>query len=70
MLCTKPKVSSIDIIFGVQLFAGVQLVLASNPKTSRYKFTRCKRECSFVLMFGYLSIFSGIEISIFRGCAS
>ena len=55
-----------DIIFGVQLFAGVQLVFDQQSKNESYKFTRCKRECSFVLMFGYLSIFSGIEISIFR----
>ena len=56
----------LDIMFGVQLFAGVQLVFDQQSKNESYKFTRCKRECSFVLMFGYLSIFSGIEISIFR----
>lgn len=56
----------LGIIFGVQLFAGVQLVFDQQSKNESYKFTRCKRECSFVLMFGYLSIFSGIEISIFR----
>ena len=54
------------IVFGVQLFAGVQLVFGQQSKNESYKFTRCKRKCSFVLMFGYLSIFSGIEISIFR----
>ena len=56
----------LNIIFGVQLFAGVQLVFDQQSKNESYKFTRCKRECSFVLMFGYLSIFSGIEISILR----
>ena len=67
-VCTIENRMSVrfDIIFGVQLFAGVQLVFDQQSKNESYKFTRCKRECSFVLMFGYLSIFSGIEISIFR----
>jgi hypothetical protein len=45
----------LDIIFGVQLFAGVQLVFGQQSKNESYKFARCKRECSFVLMLGYLS---------------
>ncbi len=49
-----------NIIFGVQLFAGVQLVFDQQSKNELYKFTRCKRECSFVLMLGYLSIFRDV----------
>ena len=40
----------LNIIFGVQLFAGVQLVFDQQSKNESYQFTRCKRECSLVLM--------------------
>ena len=60
----------LDIIFGVQLFAGVQLVFDQQSKNESYKFTRCKRECSFVLMFVCFSIFSGIIVSIFSAVLS
>src|SRR5699024_4757889 len=52
------------------LFAGVQLVFGQQSKNESYEFTRCERECSFMLMSGYLSIFSGIEVSIFRDVLS
>ncbi len=58
VLCKTECQFRLDIIFGIQLFAGVQLVFDQQSKNESYKFTRCKRECSFVLMFGYLSIFS------------
>ena len=52
--------------FGIQFFNGVQLVFDQQTQNESYEFTRCKRECSLVLMFGYFSIFSGIEFSVFR----
>ena len=66
MQCRKRTSVLVDILLGVQLFAGVQLVFDQQSKNEPYKFTRCKRECSFVLMFGYFSIFFGIKISVFR----
>ena len=54
-----------DMGFGIQLFAGVQLFFDQQSKNESYEFTRCKRECSFVLMLGNLSIFFGIVISVF-----
>ena len=56
----------IHIEFIAQLFAGVQLVFDQQSKNESYEFTRCKRECSFMLMLGNLSIFSGIVFGIFR----
>jgi len=66
MFKKKQTLVLLNAIFGVQLSAGVQLVFDQQSKNESYKFTRCKRKCSFVLVLGYLSIFSGIGISIFR----
>ena len=55
-----------DIQFGVQVFAGVQLVLGQQSKNESYEFTRCKRESSFMLMFRDFSMFSGVVISVLR----
>jgi|GEM_PF-5847764 len=44
----------LNIIFGVQLFAGVQLVFDQQSKNESYKFTRCKRECSVITGEGRL----------------
>ena len=58
------------IKFGVQFFAGVQLVFDQQTKNESYEFTRCKRECSLVLMFGNLSIFFRIEFFVLRNMTS
>lgn len=57
MFYTNRMLIGLGIIFGVQLFDGVQSVFDQQFKNESYEFTRGKHKCSFVLMLGQLSIF-------------